>query len=306
MTTLSGIADLSTPSVRGANACASNESTRPARAAPPWGPEPPLQSANGRGAGDRACPRRRATAVAAVARARDGGHPGVLARAPGADAQRGGQPHRHHARDGAPDPAHAREARARALRRAAVLAHPAPADPRLGLPLVAEPLRARAAADGDAGRGDARVVLGRDPRPARRGLRRARAHAADHVDHAERRHAPAGALHVDGPRAAGRAAARRARPLPHRRHARGVDRAHDDRSRPPARRARRDAPARLGAGRPGARDRPALGGGAHPPRPGHDRRAQRLLGGVARVARRPAPADPAAAGRRRRTRSPTR
>ena len=80
-------------------------------------------------------------------------------------------------------------------------------------------------------------------------------------------------------------------------HARRVDRAHDDRSRPPARRPRRDATARLGAGRPGARDRPALGGGAHPPRPRHDRRAQRLLGGVARVARRPAPADPAAAGR---------
>ena len=58
----------------------------------------------------------------------------------------------------------------------------------------------------DARRGDARVVLGRDPRPARRGLRRARAHAADHVDHAERRHAPARALHVDGARAAGRAA----------------------------------------------------------------------------------------------------
>ena len=60
---------------------------------------------------------------------------------------------------------------------------------------------------------------------------------------------------------------RRARPLPRRHHARGVDRAHDDRSRSPARRARRDAPARLGAGRPGARDRPALGRGADPPRP---------------------------------------
>ena len=185
-------------------------------AALPCGPEPPLQSADGRSAGDRPCRQRRAPAVAAVARARHGGHPGLLARAPGADAQRGRQPHGHHARHGAPDPAHAREARARALRRAAVLAHPAPADPRLGLPLLAEPLRARAAAHGDAGRGDARVVLGRDPRPARRGLRRARAHAADHVDHAERRHAPARALHVDGARPAGRPARRRARPLPQR------------------------------------------------------------------------------------------
>ena len=57
------------------------------------------------------------------------------------------------------------------------------------------------------------------------------------------------------------------------------------------------APARLGARRPGARDRPALGGGAHPPRPGDDRRAQRVLGGVSRFARRPAPSHPAAAGR---------
>ena len=79
-------------------------------------------------------------------------------------------------------------------------------------------------------------------------------------------------------------------------HARSVDRAHDDRSRPAARGARRDAPARLGARRPGARDRPALGGGAHPPRPGHDRGAQRVLGRLARVARRPAPAHPPAAG----------
>ena len=183
-------------------------------AAAPRRPGPPLQSANGRCAGDRPCHQRRAPAVAAVARARHGGHPGLHARAPGAHAQRGGQPHRHHARDGAPHPAHAREARARALRRAPVLAHAAPADPRLGLPLVAEPLRAGAAAHGDAGRGDARVVLGRDPRPARRRLRRARAHAADHVDHAERRHAPAGALHVDGARPARRPARGRARPLP--------------------------------------------------------------------------------------------
>ena len=45
----------------------------------------------------------------------------------------------------------------------------------------------------------------------------------------ERRHAPAGALHVDGARPARRPARGRARPLPHRSHARGVDRAHDDR-----------------------------------------------------------------------------
>src|SRR4051794_40115305 len=113
--------------------------------------EGPLPSvtvrAYGRGARERAISRgRRAPAVAAIPRARHGRDPGLLARAPGADVERGRQPHRHHARDRAAHPAHPREARPRALRRAAVLAHAPAPDPWVGLSVVAEPLRARAAA----------------------------------------------------------------------------------------------------------------------------------------------------------------
>ena len=208
------------------------------------------------------------TAVAAVARARDGGHPGVLARAPGADPERGGRPHRHHARHGAPDPADAGEARARALRRAALLAHSAPADPRLGLPVLTEPVRARAAADG--GRSSSRrTSRARPPRstcptsstsPAcpRGGSCRSRSSVGTRL--------PAHCTSM------GRVLWPRCRTTsstatsPDVTLAASTERTATDPERLRAV-ARRDAPARLGARRPGARDRPALGGGPHPPRP---------------------------------------
>ena len=110
---------------------------------------------------------------------------------PVAHAQRGRPPDRNDPRDGAADPADARAARPRALRRAAVLAHAARAHPRLGLPVLAEPLGDRAAAHGGPRRADARVVLGRDARPPRHRLRGPRADAPDHDHRARRRDAAA-------------------------------------------------------------------------------------------------------------------
>src|SRR5262245_48575410 len=101
----------------------------------------------------------RTPAVAPVARARDRGDPGVLARASVADAERGRAADRHHARDRAAHPAHARGARPRALRRAAVLADAARAHARVVVPLLAQPLGDRAAVDGGPRAQDARVVL---------------------------------------------------------------------------------------------------------------------------------------------------
>src|SRR5207244_13079817 len=92
----------------------------------------------------------RAQTIAAVSRAWDRRHPGLLARAAGPHAQRGCAPDRDDARDGAADPAHAREARARSLGRPALLADAARAVARVGLSVLAEPLGDRPPADGGA------------------------------------------------------------------------------------------------------------------------------------------------------------
>ena len=146
-----------------------------------------------------------------VAGARDRGDPGLLARQSCADAERGGTLTGLHPRDLPADPAHAREARPRALRRALVLADAAGADARLGLSGVAQPVGARPAVDGGPRREDERVVLGGDPRPPGHRLRRPRTDDPDHDDRARRRGPLAGARHVDGARAARRAPRRRAR-----------------------------------------------------------------------------------------------
>src|SRR3954469_17617525 len=92
----------------------------------------------------------RAPPVPPVAGTRHRGHPGVLARAPRADALGGRAADRHHPRDGAADPPHPGGPRPRALGRPAILADAASAHAGVGLPVVAEPVGDRAAADGGA------------------------------------------------------------------------------------------------------------------------------------------------------------
>ena len=123
----------------------------------------------------------------------------------------------------------------------------------------------RPAAPARARRAGPRVLVGVGARRRRHRLRRARADAADHDRRDLGRDALPGVRDLDGPRAARRPRATRSSTRSCARRAAAADRRDGDRRRTRcARELAARAPAGLGARRPGARGRPALGRRADP------------------------------------------